>query len=89
MRDYQEGLNRYIPNHMHDGIINYIEHHLEPGGFLVSMLVGEFDYATRCADSVNRNMIPNYILFFQEYLDKELFGSVEIVNSWLAKREWT
>jgi hypothetical protein len=87
MRDYREGLQKYIPYHMHDGFINYIEHHLEPGGFMFSMLVGDFDFASARADTTNRNMIPSYILFFQEYLDEELYGSVEIVNAWIANRE--
>jgi hypothetical protein len=87
MRDYQEGLQKYIPYHMHDGVTNYVDHHIEPGGFLFSMLAGDFEFAKRRADGTNSNMIPSYIIFFQEYLDEELYGSAEIVNAWLAKRE--
>jgi hypothetical protein len=54
---------------------------------MFSMLVGDFDFASARADTTNRNMIPSYILFFQEYLDEELYGSVEIVNAWIANRE--
>jgi hypothetical protein len=87
MRDYREGLQKYIPYHMHSGITDYVEHHLEPGGFLFSMLTGDFDFALQRADSVNRKYIPSYILFFQEYLDEELYGSVEIVNAWLVTQK--
>jgi hypothetical protein len=87
MRDYREGLQKYIPYHMRHGVTNYVDHHIEPGGFLFSMLTGDFEFAKQRADGINRNMIPSYIIFFQEYLDKELYGSVEIVNAWLAKRE--
>ena len=87
MRDYREGLQEHIPYHMHSGIILYVEQHLAPGGFLFSMLTGDFDFASQRADTANRYCIPSYILFFQEYLDEELYGSVEIVNAWLVKQK--
>jgi hypothetical protein len=86
MRNYQEGLDKYIPIHMHSGVIHYIVHHIEPGGFLFLMLAGDIMSAAKRADHVNNSMIPNYILFFQEYLDSDMYGDADIVNAWIARR---
>lgn len=86
MDDYQDGLEQYIPSHMHQGMNYYVNHHISPGSFLRTMLAGEYDVARGQADEMNRNLFHNYQTFFREYLDPEIWGTPEKVQSWINQR---
>jgi hypothetical protein len=76
----------YIPDHMHHGIMMYVEHHIMPGSFLRAILANDIGRATGLADHVNINYLEAYIKFFAEYLDPDMWGSYEIVDAWIRNR---
>jgi hypothetical protein len=84
--EYRDGLEQYIPAHMHQGMDYYVKHHITPGGFLFAMLANQLELAAGKADETNRNLMHNYLSFFRECLDPEIWGTPEKVQSWINKR---
>jgi hypothetical protein len=82
--DYNDGLELYIPPHMHDGVRRYLDNHIKPGSFLQAVFEGNWEWAGRKADGVNASRLHDYVSFLREYADPESFGSKEKVAAWLV-----
>lgn len=86
MDDFNAGMDKLIPAHMHQGMTNYIVHHVLPGSFLVAALSGNLELARRKADGVNLQALDNYMEFFRDYLDDEMHGTTDKIIAWIAAR---
>jgi hypothetical protein len=82
----QTAMDQYIPGYMHQGLDNYVYHHIQPGSFLFHMLSANLERAVFHADSYNQFHMVSYIEYFEKYLDPELWGSREKVDAWIARR---
>lgn len=74
----------YLPEHMHDGLRLYLEHGIEPGGFLRAVLENDLCGAAARADSVNRSRLADYATVLSA-LPMSAWGSRERVNGWMAE----
>lgn len=76
-----------LPEHMRDGARLYVEHHIEPGGFLRAVLENDLVLAAGKADSVNAAALRDWAVWLYCDCPSELWGSKTKVNAWLAKWE--
>lgn len=80
---------RGIPEYMQYGLINYLEHKLAPGDFLVPgdflahVLSNNLRGAIQSADGTNLWLLPVYVAFLYNHADSRSWGSKEKVQQWL------
>lgn len=82
-----EAYERFPTPHMRDGVINYIEHHIPPGGFLTAVLENDLFQAFARADLENRESMFYICAWFNSYAPAGCYGSPEAVKNWLSQRE--
>jgi hypothetical protein len=61
----------------------YIDHKIEPGGFLTAVLCNDLTEATGRADVYNRRKLFEYIQFLYNDAPGDCWGSREKVSAWL------
>lgn len=74
-----------IPEHMHSGVIQYVEHGVEPGGFLKAVLSNNLVDSFSKADGLNKNKIDKYITLLYNHIPADCWGSHEKVVSWMKR----
>jgi len=74
-----------IPAHMHDGLLNYVLHHIEPGGFLCAVLSNDLKGAAGRADHINQKHLYEWVEFCRAALPSACWGSEDKVLAWLSK----
>lgn len=74
-----------IPDYMHDAIVLYIAHHIQPGHFLCAVMSNDLVEAVGRADDTNQRLIPEYVKFFYNDAPSECWGSPDKVTAWLAR----
>lgn len=76
-----------IPDNIKGGLARYIEHHIQPGGFLTAVICGDLFEAVRRADPVSRESIPLVAI----WLDRNCPGLCGAANmrEHLARRNAT
>lgn len=72
-----------IPNHMVEGLDDYINHRLKQGSFLHAVLCNDLKPACMQADGKNMRNLPAYVNFLYNYAPINCWGSPEKVNAWL------
>ena len=70
---------RNIPVHMHESIVNYVEHGLNPGSFLFAVLSNNLRESFGCADEINRQYIFSYVQFMYNHMPAGIWGGPEAV----------
>lgn len=71
------------PNLAH-GIVHYVEHRIAPGSFLRALLCNDLAMAAIKADDVNRNLLPELVMWMFRELPSECWGSDEAYSAWIA-----
>lgn len=71
-----------IPEHMHSGIIGYVEDGWRPGSFLNAVLCNNLFEAASCADDINRYHLYEYAHLLYE-IPRACWGSQEVVDEWV------
>jgi len=74
-----------LPDHMIDGLVRYIVHGIEPGGFLMSVLWNDLAWAAAKADAVNRRNLFRYASFLLYGAPGGCWGSQSKVLEWIEK----
>lgn len=74
-----------LPAHMIRGINNYIDNGIRPGSFLSLVLSGDFFYAYRRADDMNRAALTEWISYLVGFCPEDSYGSPELFEAWIAK----
>lgn len=72
-----------IPDRMMNGIDNYVNHRLEPGGFLSAIIENNLVSAIFRADDENIRNIPAYVAYFYNEVPSVCWGSREKMKEWL------
>jgi hypothetical protein len=80
-------MRNLIPDYMIGGIERWIDHGIEPGGFLMAVLCNNLKEAVCQADDTNINLLPAYISFFYNDAPSQCWGSPEKVLAWKLKKE--
>lgn len=83
--DYKEKLDM-LPTYMHRSISAYIDNGHAPGEFLRAIICNDLKEASGRADSVNKNLLNEYVEFFFNYAPKDCWGSVENFQQWCLSR---
>ena len=71
---------------MRYGLVNYLEHRIEPGGCLMAMLQNDLWRSIVYADPETRGTIVSIVLWLAQFAPFDSFGSIEKVADWLAER---
>jgi len=75
-----------IPDHMCQGLDDYIERHWKPGGFLLAVLSNDLREACALADYINIKALPVFVAYLHSEAPSACWGSPERVEAWLAAR---
>jgi len=73
----------YIPEYMRQGLIDYIEKRVPPGGFLERVICNDLMGALGAADALNIGNLPAYGNFLYNYAPCSCHGSVEKYRQWI------
>lgn len=73
----------YIPERMMGGIQRYVEHGIEPGGFLTAIIQNNLSQAIGQADTENMKNIPAFVAYFYNECPIGCWGSKEKMESWI------
>ena len=80
-----------LPDYMRDGMRLYMEHGIEPGGFLTAVLCNDLMTAAGAADSTNRHLLFEYTSWLYNRAPPSSYGSSKRVKAWIesyaAQRE--
>lgn len=76
-----------IPVQTMDSLYDYVDHHGQPGGFLMAVLSNNLFQAVNRADSGNVAALPELVSFIHSHVPTVCYGSPDAVKLWLAKTE--
>lgn len=74
-----------VPPHMQEGVINYLENGVHPGGFLSELLQGKIS-AFFHADATNRACMQSWVDFLYQDMPGLAWGTEDRFNQWLEAR---
>lgn len=74
-----------IPARMHGGLIRYVAHHKEPGGFLTAVLENNLRRACAKADDENKYLLFDYVVFLHNRCPAACWGSEDAVTKWIEQ----
>lgn len=76
-----------IPERMMNGIKNYVNNGVEPGGFLKAVISNNLFEAVGKADDENIQNLPAFTAYFYNETPSECYGSKEKMNNWIQKQQ--
>ncbi|MGE0584150.1 MAG: hypothetical protein AB7O39_03345 [Flavobacteriaceae bacterium] len=74
-----------LPDHIRGGVKRYIEHGVEPGGFLTAVICNDLKGALGKADDINRTAIFEIVQFFYMDAPAICWGSPEAFSAWIER----
>ena len=77
-------MDKEIPAGTREGLANYLEHGTPPGTFLYAVLTNNLIMAALKADSVNKHLLYEYVLWLFDNAPGDSWGSVDKVEKWIA-----
>lgn len=75
----------YLPEHMRDAMKMYLEHGVEPGGFLYAVLTNNLKEAFARADHINTQHLGNIVSYCMWEIPSDCWGSVEKVREYMNR----
>jgi hypothetical protein len=75
-----------LPEHLRGSMQRYIEHRIEPGGFLLALLSNDLREACGRADAVNRHLLFEIVTWLYSEAPSPCWGSPQNVIAWLQPR---
>jgi hypothetical protein len=75
-----------LPDHLHTGIRDYLEHGLRPGHFLCAVICNDLSKAAQHADHINALHLVEVVKFFLAFAPDPSWGSAEKLEAWLRER---
>ena len=79
----------FLPPHMVDGMKLYLEHGVEPGSFMMSVLCNDLRGAIGRADHINSRFLANIVSWLTSEAPSACWGSPERVRRWIELKEQT
>jgi hypothetical protein len=73
-----------VPEHMRSALRMFVEHGIEPGGFMRAVLENNLSWAFARADAINRTRIGDIVNFMNWHAPAACWGSPERVANWIA-----
>ena len=75
-----------IPPHMQSAITRYLEHGVNPGGFVTAVLENNLSEAVCRADDTNSTLLREYIMVMTWMLPAHAWGSRSRVEAWTSHK---
>lgn len=75
-----------IPEHMWNGLTDYLERGQVPGNFLMAVLQNKFVDAFAHADHINKPRLQDWAFFMYNEMPLNSWGSEAIVLAWIMER---
>lgn len=76
-----------VPEHMRDGIVNYLVHGIEPGSFYRAVLENDLREACLRADDTNQRALYQHVAFLYNYAPIAAWGSPVEVADWITSHQ--
>lgn len=76
-----------LPDHIRGGMQRYVEHGIEPGGFLTAVLENDLLGAFARADATCLIRMTDIVKFVNNELPGVSYGSPEAVNNWIELKK--
>jgi len=74
-----------VPLLVLDSLDRYVQHHIQPGGFLTAVLENNLKEALGRADSQNRYALFDIVMYIYNEIPFQCWGSEEAVKEWLKR----
>ena len=74
-----------LPNHLHEDVRAYIDLGRPTGGFLATVINGNFNEAAMRADPINRLRLDDIFTFFEKHAPTECHGSPAKRAAWIKR----
>lgn len=75
-------IESHVPEHMHDGLVLWLQNGIQPGSFLRAVLENDLREACNRADTTNRYRLYDLVFFLYNYAPIGSWGSPENVQAW-------
>jgi hypothetical protein len=75
-----------VPEHDHCGIVRYVLHGIEPGGFLTAVITNNLKESMGKADLENRRALFNIVSWFYNHAPADCWGSAARMSAWIIAR---
>lgn len=75
-----------VPEHMQDGLRRYLDHGIEPGGFMIAVLSNDLRESFARADAINRERLFDIVCFLYADAPALCWGSPARVKEWINHR---
>ena len=75
-----------IPEHMMDAIDRYVDHGINPGGFLTAVICNDLAGAFQAADHINKPIIEEYMWYFWNDTPSPCWGSEAKMRVWIERQ---
>ena len=72
-----------IPERMHEGILNYVNHGILPGDFLKAIITNDLKEAVNRADDENLDLLVAYVSLFYNHTPFPCYGSKHKMDAWV------
>lgn len=80
--NHEQELRDRIPSHLMGAIDRYIEHGLQPGGFLTAVITNDLAGAFNRAGNLSKEYLEDIVTYFWNYAPSSCWGSPEAFSSW-------
>lgn len=79
-------MGQSVPSYMQDGLLDYLEYGIPPGGFLTAILENDLFQTYARADQINCLTVGAYVSFLYNHADGRSYGSREKVQQWVDSK---
>lgn len=77
----------YVPHHMREGFILWIEHGIPAGSFGMAVIENDLTRAVQCGDEINKRALHSIVSWFYNYAPSGCWGSREKASAWIGLQE--
>lgn len=83
-RDYRAALAASnVPEHLHDGLLLYLEHGIAPGSFLLAVLTNDLLGAVKHGDADCQAHLADLVRFLYQHAPMGAWVTRENVDAWM------
>ncbi len=81
---YSRLVENHVPEHLHEGLVEYIAARRPTGDFLTAVLSNDLKGAVGRADEMSGPALPAIVRFLYNVAPAPCWGSPDVVQAWLA-----
>jgi len=89
IEEYRKHEYRKAPVHILDSINRYVEHGIEPGGFVTAVLSNDLAATLQAADTKSLRGLPDILQYIFWEIPSVCWGSKAKVKAWIGDKNKT